>query len=76
MGKQDILEKMKKNEPFTDRVKQTALETIGDVKDTTKAIEVIREEEYAPISKTGDLMKNAINFDLRLVDSLGEAANF
>ena len=51
-------------EPVTNPVKQPAPETIGAVKDTTKAITEIE-----------DILKNAINFDLGLLEPSSEVAN-
>ena len=75
MRKQDFFEDMKRKfEPVFDTVKRTGEETIGADKDTTKAIELKEEKNHAN-NETEDLIKYTINFDLRLIESLGEFAN-
>ena len=76
LGKQNFHEVMKKVlEPFTDTVKQTAQEVIGAVKDTTKAIEENGEETNNAINEIEELIKYAINFDLRLLEPIRKIAN-
>ena len=61
-------------EPVPDTVRQTAQETIGAVKDTIKGIEMKGEETDKAINEIEDLIKSAIKFDLRLVETLSEVA--
>ena len=73
LGKQNFDEDMKKVfEPITGTAKQTAPETTGAVNDTTRAIEIKTKETTKAINQKEDLIKYAINFDLRSLEPKSE----
>ena len=74
MGRQNVHEDVEKVfQPVTDT--ETAQEPIGPFADTTKAIELKREETDKANNEIEDLKKYATNFDFPKLEPLSEVAN-